>query len=527
MTMRQIFWAALAGLLLAGSGVAADDGLAGNWKLNLFLEGQHQPFWLLQLQQTEGKWTGKVLAKGGRDLPLPNVTDIRLADGLLRFALKVDTTEFTFEGRLPQEQGKPILGSLLLGSRLVLVEMERTKLTTLDPYELTKEDLAKATHAGEIFGAAMALLGQAAEKKAKPEEVRSWAEKAYKAGEAHGPRQQREIAISIADTLAGQEGLAEIAVGYARRAERMLEPRDRASTQRRVLQVLATALNKAGKSDEAREVEARLAKIAVVRTTPYPGRKGQSDRIVLVELFTGAQCPPCVATDLAFDALEKSYKPTEVVLLQYHQHIPGPDPLTNPDSEDRLRFYRNAVEGTPTILFNGRPDAEGGGGMDAAQDKYDEYRQVIDALLEKPAAKARLTASAVRKGNKIDIAADASGVEESGDKVRLRLALVEDQVTYKGRNGLEHHHHVVRALPGGTSGVPVKDRAAKQSVSVDLDELKKNLKKYLDDWAKENDAFPGKEASMDLKNLRLVAFLQNDATKEVLQAVQVPVTSSK
>ena len=58
----------------------------------------------------------------------------------------------------------------------------------------------------------------------------------------------------------------------------------------------------------------------------------QDKRVVVVELFTGAECPPCVSADVAFDALLETYKPNEVVLLEYHLHIPGPDPLTNADS---------------------------------------------------------------------------------------------------------------------------------------------------------------------------------------------------
>src|SRR5262249_56843305 len=54
--------------------------------------------------------------------------------------------------------------------------------------------------------------------------------------------------------------------------------------------------------------------------------------------------------------------------------------------------------------------------------------------------------------------------------------------------------------------------------------LRKSLAKYLDDFAKENDAqFP--ERPMGFKNFRVAAFVQNDATKEVLQAVQVAVAN--
>ena len=37
------------------------------------------------------------------------------------------------------------------------------------------------------------------------------------------------------------------------------------------------------------------------------------------------------------------------------------------------------------------------------------------------------------------------------------------------------------------------------------------------------DAFPGKKPAIALKNLHVVAFVQNDRTREVLQAVQIEV----
>ena len=45
---------------------------------------------------------------------------------------------------------------------------------------------------------------------------------------------------------------------------------------------------------------------------------------MLVEVFTGAECPPCAAVDLAFDGLMKAYTPRDAILLQYHIHVPAP-----------------------------------------------------------------------------------------------------------------------------------------------------------------------------------------------------------
>ena len=71
---------------------------------------------------------------------------------------------------------------------------------------------------------------------------------------------------------------------------------------------------------------------------PVEPRSQQPDnRVVLCELFTGANCSVCVAADVAFSHLLKTYRPSEVIALQYHQHVPQPDPLTNSDSEQRFR----------------------------------------------------------------------------------------------------------------------------------------------------------------------------------------------
>jgi len=77
-------------------------------------------------------------------------------------------------------------------------------------------------------------------------------------------------------------------------------------------------------------------------------------------------------------------------------------------------------------------------------------------------------------------------------------------------------------MPGGAAGFPLKEKAAKQSASVNLSELRQSLTTYLDEYGKAH-AFPNSRRPLDLKNLRVVAFIQDDQTKEVLQAAQVDV----
>ena len=54
------------------------------------------------------------------------------------------------------------------------------------------------------------------------------------------------------------------------------------------------------------------------------------------------------------------------------------------------------------------------------------------------------------------------------------------------------------------------------------DEVRKTNKDYLDKYGEKNE-FPNKERPMDLKKLKVVAFVQNDDDGEVIQAVEVDV----
>jgi hypothetical protein len=526
--MMRITRLALAGLLLAGVSLAwaADDAPpAGNWKLSIPLSQNGKALWLVNLDKKEGKWQGKVLSSA-EGIPTATLEKLRVTKEQMAFTIKLPSQSFNFEFRLPTEKKPKLFGTVSRGpTGGTPAELEQTTLASLDPFELSKITLTTQKDGAAVTEAALRLLGMAAEKKAKPEEVRAWAARAVKAADPYGPRWKRDVLLIVVGVLGEQKGYESIALTVARQAERLLEDKDRPGVRKRVLDSLANALKKAGRDDDAKEVEARIKKIDfTIKAAPFAGRKGKGDDVILVELFTGAQCPPCVAADIAFDALGKTFKPTEVVRLQYHLHIPGPDPLTNPDTEARAEYYGRAIRGTPTLFLNGSAAAGGGGGKADAWDKYDEYLEDLLPLLDKT-AKVKLKASAQRKGAKISIDVSATEVKQkASDELRVRVALVEEQVAYTGSNKLSEHHHVVRAFAGGVKGEKLaKDKPFAKKLTVDLDELRKELSKYLEETNKDN-PFPNKDRPLDLKKLRVVAFVQNDATREVLQAIQVDVS---
>ena len=515
--------ALLAGLLVVSPGLLqADDLPAGTWKFVVPDDGP-SPLWLIKLENKDKKWLGSVVASA-MGLPDAAIEDVVLDKDLLSLKVKFKSGGvLRFEGRLPRETRDPvrILGSVVLGRRgLRPAHLERTTLTSLEQAEIDKEVLARQSVGYEVLNASLRLLKNASATKAKIEEVRSWAGKAARAGDAHGPLWHRQVMLAIAEILAEQEGYSSVALQYARQAERMLDDKESAGERRKVLLVLSNTLEKAGKADEAREVRARRDKITFVTTRKYAGRKASGGQTVLVELFTGAQATPCVATDLALAALEQTYRPSEVVLLQYHLHVSGPDPLSNPDAEARAAFYK--LDGAPRIFFAGKQGPMGGGDFEVAQPRYDSYVETLNELLEQP-ARGRIKLTAVQKGPRIDIKADIAGLPEIKGDVRLRLALVEEVVSYSGGNTLTTHHCVVRGFAGGPAGLALKEPSTSKTATIDVDELRKKLNEYLEKFAKD-EPFPSKDRPLEMKKLRVVAFVQNDDTKEVYQTAQVPVT---
>jgi hypothetical protein len=540
--MKRIACASLlaAGLLgVLAVRVLADGGLSGNWKVHLFENGARHTFWLVKLEEKDGKLTGSV--ESADKVPPSTLTRLGLDGDVLHFTVSVRGTTFAFQGKAPKGDSNKIRGSIARGDLMIPAQLERTTAADLKdqtvtknvkpklPKELDTKALTDLEDSPLLFEVAREMFGDASAKKAEPAQVREWFDLVTKAAAAYGPRWQREIALRSAEKLAGTKEYAAIAEQAARQA---LQGAD-IDLRLRAMTALATALKAEGK-EEFPKVAAQVDELEVEAYRkhskdglPYTpekrtDRKGTSDRVVLVELFTGSQCPPCVAADLAFDGLEKTYGPKEVALLEYHVHIPGPDPLANADTMARLKYYGEQIEGTPTILFNGKAEASGGGLAPDSKDKYDEYRKVIDPLLKKSAT-LKLEAEAEAKGDKIHITATASGVDKPGEKVRLRLALVEKWVRYRGGNGLPYHHHVVRDMPGGADGLALTKETGKQDVTVDVNELRDKLDAYLDDYAKNEAPFSGSTRPLRLHDLRVVAFVQNDETKEVLQAVEVPI----
>lgn len=404
---------------------------------------------------------------------------------------------------------------------------------------LYKEVLAKHADSPAVVDAFLALI-PTAQKNAKPEEVARWLKSVDTFGAKYGSRYRLEVLGRSLGSLSNQTGFEAVTLDAAEQAARGIAEGTTIGQQVKVLTALRTAQEKGGKPDLAKQTVARLAKldeqldqeylakVPPFKPTRFQGRKEKSDKVAVMELFTGAQCPPCVAADAAFDGLLKAYKPTELLLIQYHMHIPGPDPLTNPDTIDRWEYYRKKFDrslslgGVPMTLFNGKPGAGGGGGMSNAENKFKQYREIIDPLLEETTS-IKMSGIVNAKAEQLSIKVDVDGVNQPGGNVKLRLLLVEESIRYVGGNGIRFHHHVVRAMPGGVNGVALTESKGATTAEVDLVSLRKKLAKYLDDFVATEGPFSNPDRPLALKNLRVIAIVQDDASGQILQGLQLDV----
>ncbi|MBL8724610.1 MAG: hypothetical protein JNK49_11215 [Planctomycetes bacterium] len=258
-----------------------------------------------------------------------------------------------------------------------------------------------------------------------------------------------------------------------------------------------------------------------------PASVRKTGRTALVELFTGAMCPPCVAADVGCDALAQLYDADEVVLLQWHLPVPAPEPMVSPASAARAEA--RGVGSTPTVLVAGGEPVVGGGKVDAAPDLFRRYRELVDAELAL-APVAAITGSARLAGTSAQVTARITPQDSSGKGSgtaadpkgwRAHILLVESLVAFPGGNGMLFHHEVVRGSFVPDAGVPVGGEAL--AVALDLGDVQRELDEHVRSFESER-VFLVRPVQLDPRRLAVVVFVQ-DRTGRVLQAARWPLVA--
>jgi hypothetical protein len=388
---------------------------------------------------------------------------------------------------------------------------------------LQREEAAKAMR--QTLRPSLLTLGRVYLKRGKLKEAEQALKEAYGDGSGAGAS---ETAAALAELFEKRGKTAE-ALEYLMTAA--VGGRIKRETREK-LETLYRQTHKGSLDGLEEELDARYAKVNVnpVKVTPYRATPARTNRVVLAEVFSGAGCAPCVAADLAFDAFLERYTRRELAVLMYHLHVPIPDPMTNPSSLARGRFY--GVSAVPSFAVDGDGSLRGGGTREMTPGVYERVRPMIERRLERsPQADLQLTAA--REGGAVKVKAVVDKVNSESPALRLHVALAEERLRYTGENGVRFHPMVVRSLAGEKAeGFAVNPNGATAAEwTFDLKAISDEIKAYLDDFEKQGlrgDAytFTEKKYEINPQQLVVVAFVQDAKTKSVLQAQYVKVGES-
>ncbi len=234
---------------------------------------------------------------------------------------------------------------------------------------------------------------------------------------------------------------------------------------------------------------------------------------------------------LAFDAAQERYSRSDLIVLNYHVHIPAPDPMVNPTAVKRREFY--GVNSSPSYFFDG--DADGGGG--SADNAKSIFETKIDPSIEKhlavpPGATIALRATA--SGPTVKARVNVSKVTSASDKLRLQIALVEHAVTYSGENGERFHPMVVRAMAVDAKSaqgfVLAPRKGGTFEYTFDIAKAVADAKAHLENFetVERKGEYKFRQKKHDISGgLVVVAFVQDEATKKVLQAAYLKLPAEK
>ena len=209
-----------------------------------------------------------------------------------------------------------------------------------------------------------------------------------------------------------------------------------------------------------------------------------------MELFTATWCGPCYNADLAADEIRETYSNDEVILLEYH-YEQSDDPFFTPGTNYRFNQYYD-FDSWPSAMFDGNIEEVGSGEVD---DVYDRYEQHVESRLSEKSHFYIKMLEPTYDGKSGYIRSSISEQTESGrENITIFTVIFRDKLTFDGGNGITEHRYVVRKV--------FTEEFDKPSKVVDYEFTLPDDSQYMENG----------------DNVGIAVFVQDDDTKEVLQA---------
>lgn len=228
-------------------------------------------------------------------------------------------------------------------------------------------------------------------------------------------------------------------------------------------------------------------------------------KTVLYEIFTSNTCSPCVDAENKFIPVMGKFNGT-ISVTEYHGWYPSPgnDPMYYADSADIKKragyYFPSGSIGFPTYIVNGVP--------------YSSYVTAINsiqAFLEEDSP-LKMTSSFYLSEDKdsVYMNCEFEAMEDISGDLRLYFNVIEKHITSgaaRGTNGQTEFHNVHRKLLPSVEGLVLPTSISKgQKIQ------------HSESWKIEH--------FYDISQLRVYSFVQNRATKEVLQSTTTDTPSA-
>ncbi len=214
-------------------------------------------------------------------------------------------------------------------------------------------------------------------------------------------------------------------------------------------------------------------------------------RTALAELFTNSGCNPCVSANQKLDEIAASAQSENLAIIRYHTSWPSPnDPMYhyNEVENSQRRAYYDVTQ-APTLVIDGALSASTNS-LWSAQIQQDIDHRALLTLKSLAITYAGTDSITVRL-------AIRAYTDLTDQPLTLTLVVAEDSLEYLGENGESLHQQVMRDL----ELVPL-DAFAQDSIITKTSRLK---------W---------RAGSENKSRYKIVAFIQNASSKEVLQTSQ-------
>ncbi|GDX51033.1 hypothetical protein LBMAG27_00800 [Bacteroidota bacterium] len=225
-----------------------------------------------------------------------------------------------------------------------------------------------------------------------------------------------------------------------------------------------------------------------------------TQRLVLVEEVTNASCTPCALSNPAFETLMNANS-TKVIPIKYHASFPGYDPFYSANSaQNQARSVYYSVTAVPTARLDG-----------AGTFLQDVNQASIDAEYAVPATMSiALAWKYSSDADSIYITVTFKALQAINGTLIGNIAVIEKAVHYDvapGSNGEKDFTNVMRKLLPSQTGVPLPtSMVANQTLTFTTGMLITS-------------------GFNDISQIGVIAFIQDNATKNVKQAAYAATAS--